>query len=132
MGITTIPSTGFGGPERHRDDYARLRHGRDRYVGFSVGKYLQPAPMLFTRDGHNVFLGDMYRGYAAFLICAGPSLQKHDLSLLSQRGILTLAVNNAAAVYRTNLWVSVDDPGNFCDTIWRDPGIVKFVPICHM
>ena len=88
--------------------------------------------MLFTRDGHNVFLGDIYRGRPAFLICGGPSLTSHDLTRLNQRGIVTCAVNNAATVVRPHLWVSVDDPGNFCDVIWRNPAIWKFVPLCHM
>jgi hypothetical protein len=88
--------------------------------------------MLFTRDGHNVFLGDMFRGHSAFLICAGPSLKDVELSSLNRRGILTMAVNNAATVVRPDLWCSVDDPGNFCDAIWYDPGILKFVPLCHM
>ncbi|MDX1964958.1 MAG: hypothetical protein SFX18_17555 [Pirellulales bacterium] len=42
-----------------------------------------------------------------------------------------MAVNNAATVVRPNLWTCVDDPGNFSDAIWRDPGIVKFVPEDH-
>jgi hypothetical protein len=113
-------------------DQTRLRHARDRHLGFSVGRFLQPPPMLFTRDGHNVFLGDMYRGHAAFLLCSGPSLARHDLSQLTQRGMLTMAVNNAATVFRPHLWCSVDDPGNFSDAIWFDPGILKFVPLCHM
>ncbi|MCE9531543.1 MAG: hypothetical protein K8T89_10545 [Planctomycetes bacterium] len=121
-----------GGSHRDVHDHARLRHARDRHNGFPVGQYLQAPPMLFSRDAHNVFLGDMYRGNAAFLICGGPSLRDHDLSLLQQRGILSLAVNNAAAVVRPTLWTSVDDPGNFTDSIWRDPGILKFVPLCHM
>ncbi|MCA9089937.1 MAG: hypothetical protein KDA90_15050 [Planctomycetaceae bacterium] len=110
----------------------RLRHARERELGFPVGQYLQPAPMLFTRDGHNVFLGDMHRGRAAFLICSGPSLRTQDLTPLQERGFLTMAVNNAATIIRPNLWCSVDDPRNFCDVIWRDPGILKFVPLCHM
>ncbi len=88
--------------------------------------------MLFTRDGHNLFLGDMYRGAAAFLVCGGPSLLTHDLPQLQQRGLVTLAVNNAATVVRPNLWCCVDDPGNFSEAIWLDPGITKFVPLCHM
>ena len=88
--------------------------------------------MLFTRDGHNVFLGDMYRGRSAFLICSGPSLAQQDLSRLNDRGVLTMAVNNAAVIHRPQLWCSVDDPGNFCDAIWKDPAITKFVPLCHM
>jgi len=120
------------GEHASEHDWARLRHARARHEGFAVGRYLQPAPMIFTRDGHNVFLGDMYRGRSAFLIAGGPSLNGFDLSLLQRRGILTCAVNNAAAVFRPHLWVSIDDPGNFVDVVWRDPGITKFVPLCHM
>ena len=132
MGYVSQPSNCPGGPDRDDGDHAHLRHGRDRLLGTPLGRYLQPAPLLFTRDGHNVFLGDMYRGASAFLLCGGPSLKRHDLGKLEQRGIITCAVNNAAAVVRPKLWVSVDDPGNFCDAIWRDPGILKFVPLCHM
>ncbi len=132
MGVTTSPTNAPGGVDRDIADYERLRHARERSVGFAVGHYLQPPPMLFTRDGHNVFLGDMYRGHAAFLVCGGPSLTWHDLNLLNRRGIVTMAVNNAAAIVRPNLWCSVDDPGNFADAIWYDPGIVKFVPLCHL
>jgi hypothetical protein len=132
MGLVTNSATAPGGAERDQHDFQRLRHARDRHVGFPVGQYLQPPPMLFTRDGHNVFLGDMYRGRSAFLVCGGPSLVTHDLARLERRGVLTLAVNNAASVLRPRLWCSVDDPGNFADAIWRDPGILKFVPLCHM
>ena len=42
--------------------------------------------------------------------------------------MLSCAVNNAAAVVRPNLWLAVDHPGNFCDTVWKDPAVLKFVP----
>lgn len=132
MGLTTNPMNSPGGVDRDAADQERLRHARERSVGFPMGAYRQPPPMLFTRDGHNVFLGDMYRGRAAFLICGGPSLTTHNLSLLLERGILTMAVNNAATIVRPHLWCSVDDPGNFSDAIWADPAILKFVPLCHM
>ena len=132
MGYDSHPAQLPGGPDRDEADHAQLRHGRHREAGFSVGRYLQPAPMLFTRDGHNVFLGDAYRGQTVFLVCAGPSLNQHSLKLLDQRGIVTCAVNNAGTIIRPNLWVSVDDPANFADAIWRDPAITKFVPLCHM
>jgi hypothetical protein len=38
-------------------------------------------------------------------------------------------VNNAGTLFRSNLWVAYDNPGNFCDVIWRDPGMLKFIPI---
>lgn len=92
----------------------------------------QLPPMLFTRDGHGVYLGDIYRGGSAFLICSGPSLKTHDLSLLENRGITSIAVNNAATVVRTQWWCSVDDPGNFSEAIWYDPRILKCVPVAKM
>jgi len=130
--MDTQPASGVGGPNRDHHDHARLRHARERELGFPVGRFIQTPPMLFTRDSHNVFLGDMYRGHSAFLVCAGPSLNMIDHAELNRRGVLTMAVNNAAAVVRPNLWCSVDDPGNFCDAIWYDAGIMKFVPLCHM
>jgi hypothetical protein len=132
MGYDSNPVNAPGGPDRDDADHAKLRHGRLEHEGTSVGRYLMPAPLFFSRDGHNVFLGDMFRGGHAFLVCSGPSLNSHDLTLLQQRGIVTCALNNAATVVRSNLWVSVDDPGNFSDAIWRDPAITKFVPLCHM
>lgn len=89
------------------------------------------APLILTGAGRSAELQDIYRGASAFLICGGPSLTSHNLALLEQRGILTLAVNNAATVIRPNIWCSVDDPGHFSDVIWRDPGILKFVPHSH-
>lgn len=130
--METHPPSGFGGPHRDQNDFTRLRHARERDLGFPVGQFVQTPPMLFTRDGLNVFLGDIYRGHTAFLVCGGPSLNTLDLSQLERRGILTMAVNNAASVVRPRLWCSVDDPGNFCDAIWYDPGIFKFIPLCHM
>jgi hypothetical protein len=84
--------------------------------------------MLFKCDGQPVNLSGLYRGQSAFFLGAGASLRTMDLSLLNARGILTCGVNNVAAIFRPQLWVSVDDPGNFADGIWRDPGILKFVP----
>lgn len=103
----------------------------ERQSGDILGRHASSA-MIFAPDGHGVLLGDMYRGRPAFLLCSGPSLITHDLRLLQQRGVLTCAVNNAAAVFRPHLWVSVDSPAHFCDAIWRDPAILKFVPVPHL
>jgi len=87
--------------------------------------------MLFNWNGQAVDLSGLYRGHSAFFLGGGPSLRTLDLSPLSARGILTCAVNNVAAIFRPQLWVGADDPGNFADAIWRDPGILKFVPCGH-
>jgi hypothetical protein len=88
--------------------------------------------VLVTRGNRPISLEGHYGGQAAFLIASGPSLLRHDLARLNARGILTMAMNNAAAVFRPHLWVCLDAPGHFCDAIWRDPGITKFVPQGHL
>jgi hypothetical protein len=112
--------------------WPRLGSARGGNLRASTERSREPQSLVFTRDGHAIRLCDMYRGHAAFLLCGGPSLCTHDLTVLNQRGIVTMAVNNAAAVFRPHLWITVDDPKNFLDAIWLDPGIIKFVPFAHM
>jgi len=38
-------------------------------------------------------------------------------------------MNNGWLVYKPDLWFSVDTPGNFADTGWKDPSITKFIPL---
>lgn len=126
------------------NDQARLRHNRDRNLGFPIGQHIQPPPMLFNRDGLNMFLADMYKGNSAFLILGGPSFgdiikgetnfrgkMVSNRELLNNPGFVTMAVNNAPKTFRPNLWTMVDDPESFIKSIWLDPKIMKFVPFDH-
>lgn len=70
----------------------------------------------------------MFANQSIFLVCGGPSTKEQDLSLLLERGIITAAVNNVAAKnIRPNIWVCTDGPMAFCENIWLDPAIMKFV-----
>jgi len=86
---------------------------------------------LYTADFDSISLGGFYKGRSAFLVLSGPSLNAIDLGLLNRRGIVTMGVNNSWTVHRPTLWTCVDDPGRFIDTGWKDPGVLKFVPVCH-
>ena len=86
---------------------------------------------LYTADFDSISLGGFYKGRSAFLVLSGPSLNDLDLTLLDRRGIVTMSVNNSWTVHRPTLWTCVDDPGRFIDTGWKDPGVLKFVPVCH-
>ena len=114
-----------------RNDDQQARWGRERHEGFRIGRYLQMPPLFFTSDHHPVWLADMYRSRSAFLICGGPSFANLNHSRLRQPGILTVALNNAVKTFRPNLWVSVDRPDHFIRSVWLDPTILKFAPICH-
>jgi hypothetical protein len=134
-------------PQRiDNNDWRGVRHGRNRHEGFDIGQYINPAPMLFTRDGHNLWLADLYKGNSAFLILGGPSfgqLINSDKSIgfgsgshsvrqcLNYPGVLTMGINNSVKTFRPNLWISVDDPTHFIKSIWLDPTINKFVPLDH-
>ena len=85
--------------------------------------------LLYTAEGQSVSLENWYRGRPVFLVCGGPSLGDMDLTQLKRPGIITFGVNNVWAAYRPNLWCCVDRPGNFLDTGWKDPAILKFAPL---
>jgi hypothetical protein len=42
-----------------------------------------------------------------------------------------MGLNNSVKTFRPNLWVCVDSPDHFIRSIWLDPTIQKFAPICH-
>lgn len=128
------------------NDYRGLRHGRNQYTGWEIGQTINPTPMLFTRDGHNLWLSDIYKGSSAFLILGGPSFgffikDKNKISFndkqlsnkdcLKYPGVLTMSVNNTPKSFRTNLWTCVDNPTHFIKSVWLDPKIQKFVPLDH-
>lgn len=117
--------------EVDQNDDKISRWGRERHEGFRVGKFVQSVPMFFTQDHHNLFLGDQYRGRTAFLILGGPSFALLDKEQLNKPGIITMGVNNSPKSYRPNMWCCVDSPSHFIRSIWLDPKIQKFAPICH-
>lgn len=82
-----------------------------------------------TRDGKHLPIDGMFAGSPLFLVLGGPSIRQLDLSLLNRRGVITMGVNNSPALFRTHLWTFVDPPHKFHDAIWRDPAIVKLVPV---
>lgn len=106
-------------------------HEKDMQVFSRFGVDPTRRAVVLSRSGKKLDLSGMFTG-AAFLVCAGPSLVRHDLTLLSRRGIVTMAVNNAWSLVRPTFWVHVDSPGRFLDTCWRDPGILKFSPACSL
>lgn len=107
----------------HDADIAALQ------AGLHVRRPARNGLRVYTTDFDSVSLCDFYRGRQAFLVLSGPSLATHDLSLLTKRGIVTMGVNNSWAVHRPTLWTCVDSAGRFIDTGWKDPGILKFVPM---
>lgn len=101
-------------------------------LSFEPDSSFQGDSPFFSARGAPLPLEGMYRGAALFLICSGPSLRALDLTRLQARGICTMAVNNAWLVHKPSFWVGVDSPSQFSDTGWRDPSILKFVPVAHL
>jgi len=109
----------------HDGDIAALQ------AGLHIRRPARTGLRLYTTDFDSVSFSDFYRGRQAFVLLAGPSMATHDLGRLNQRGIVTMGVNNSWALHRPTLWTCVDDPGRFIDTGWKDPGIMKFIPMSN-
>ena len=73
-------------------------------------------------------LRNLWHGCSAFLVGGGPSLNAVDLSLLSQRGVASLGINNSAAYAPCSAFVCGDPANKFHHAIYHDPKILKFVP----
>lgn len=85
------------------------------------------SPMV-NRFGEPISMEDVYLNGCVFLTLSGPSLTTHDLSKLGQRGIVTMAVNNAGCVVRPNIWTYGDSTCKFHEGLFRDPAILKILP----
>jgi len=127
--IQTVPAA----EAKDENDAKLASWGRTRHEGYRKFKhaFTQPPPMFFTQDHHPLWLGDIYRGRSAFLICGGPSFGKLDHAPLARPGVVTMSVNNSVRTFRPNMWVSVDSPDHWIRSVWLDPTIMKWVPISH-
>lgn len=93
-------------------------------------RWVDPLRVL-GRDGHpTTALRDMLSGRSVFLLGGGPSANDLPLSQLAQRGVWTMAVNNAAGhpSVRPQAMICADPPNKFSHSVWLDPGIMKFIP----
>ena len=75
-------------------------------------------------------LRNILAGRDVFLAGGGPSANTHPLEQLNLRGTWTMCVNNMAGHhrFRPHAFVCTDPPEKFCDSIWLDPQIMKFIP----
>lgn len=73
-----------------------------------------------------VDLRGLYRGRTAVLLGGAPSLMEQPYQLLEQRGVLVLAMNNAARHVRPALFCGADNPNCYDPQILQDPCIMKF------
>jgi hypothetical protein len=87
----------------------------------------------YTRKGAKriVDMQDTYTGRTAMLVGGAPSLKEQPVELLSQRGVLSLAMNNAGLHFRPVLWASGDHPACYEPRLLLDPTITKFAPISY-
>jgi len=113
------------------NDIHAMRHGRTIHEGKILESYVKNPPMIFSREGHSMYFEGMFRGRSAFLISGGPSFSSVNKELLDKPGVLTMSINNSVKSFRSNLWISVDDPTHFIKSVWLDSKIMKFVPYSH-
>jgi len=76
-----------------------------------------------------VDMANMWAPSPAFLVCGGPSINTLPFHKLSERGIVSLAVNNSAGHVPVSAWVYSDPQTKFHSEIFLDPKIMTFSPI---
>ena len=76
-------------------------------------------------------LQDIYAGQTSILCGGSPSLKEQPIHLFSERGVLSMAINNAAIHFKPTMWVSGDNPHCYEPQILLDASIMKFAPLAH-
>ena len=123
--------------QRRLEKQARVNKRREESLAMGgetpeVAKveYVQDPLKIYDRHGtdtHHALRG-LWQDCAAFYVCGGPSLKLLDLAFLKDRGVLSLGINNVAAVAHVRAWAFSDPPEKFHHGIFLDPTILKFVP----
>jgi len=68
-------------------------------------------------------------GAAAFLVGGSPALADAPLRNVEASRVPILAMNNAVTLVRPNFWNAVDLAGRFVTSVYRDPTVIKFMPV---
>ncbi len=126
--LLTKCSLSEGGPFIPSCDQCKQRLEKSD-SGFS-SKWIDPLRVTNSRTEPTEALRSSLVGATGFLLGGGPSVNDLDLSLMAQRGIWTMAINNAGAHprIRPHAFVCSDPPRKFHHSIWLDPGIMKWIP----
>lgn len=87
----------------------------------------------YTPEGlkRTVDMQDIFHNSTAMLVGSSPSLLEQPVELLNERGVLSMAMNNAALHFQPTLWVSGDRPECYEPRILLDPRIMKFGIVSH-
>jgi len=84
--------------------------------------------LLWDKDQNGISWDNRYKGGKIFLVCGGPSLNDLDLSLIDNRGVMSMCMNNSWCKVKPDFWIGFDVPGRFHTNGWMDPSIIKLVP----
>ncbi len=103
------------------------------------GNVLHPDfshPTFFRHNGANVNLFNWYNQDTVYLIGRGPSLgkiveNKTVKNLLLHPSIVKFGMNTSPEILdnRVNLWAGVDKLRKFPESIYKNPNIMKFLPM---
>jgi hypothetical protein len=104
----------------------RIERRQDRQQSQAEG---EPGLTITNRNGISIghVMRDMWPT-AGFLVGGGPSLNSLDSSIFTQRGVVSLGINNVAGWIPTTAFICGDDPKKFHHGIFFDGSIIKFVP----
>ena len=82
-------------------------------------------------QGHGFLRADLMGMWSSpgFLVCGGPSINKLPFNKLSERGIVSLGINNSAGHIPVSAWVFSDPQEKFHHGLFLDPKIMTFAPI---
>jgi hypothetical protein len=74
-------------------------------------------------------LHNLWYQSSAFLVCGGPSINQIPYEKLSDRGIVSLGINNIATKVPVSAWCHTDGVRKFHHGLYFDPKCITFSPV---
>jgi len=119
-------------------DYDETPHEDPTWTSL-YGNLLHPDfahPVFFRHNGTNLNLFNWYNGDTVYIVARGPSIGKvlEDKTLkamLLHPAIVKFGMNTSPEILdnHVNLWAGVDKMQKFQSNIFKNPNIMKFVPM---
>jgi hypothetical protein len=76
-----------------------------------------------------ISLRNLWYQSSAFLVCGGPSINQIPYEKLSERGIVSLGINNIATKVPVSAWCHTDGVRKFHHGLYFDPKCITFSPV---
>lgn len=105
---------------KNSDDLKSIEWGRERNLGFVIGRVWKPSPLFFSPDGHNLKLEDLVKGSSVILT--------GDRCVSAHPNVTTFGFEGSYRTIHSRFWAGFRRPVEYDTKFLDNPNVLKFMP----